>query len=293
MRDYPAFKWIRFLASLWCQQTASLSTSFGFSRDIFLRIILLFVLMLPSEFFLLRVPPLWRDSDGFYQLADKPNLLQILHWPPLYCVLARIPLLIGDLAAPLFLGRLAPSTSFDNPAFTPIGLLFLVFFQHELVVATLLAACWKLCRTTLTRLAFALLMVSQPWLYAFAHCVGSEAFSHSFVLLTAVATVVWIRQATPNKWATIFLFVSILSRQINIVLVFLPPVSLLLVQFTRRILRVHPRDVTVELSFVPLLRLATVGVIAILGFSLVTAGLCAWYKVPYRSRMSYVFPVAA
>src|SRR5215469_13702914 len=178
-------------------------------------LILLVVLMLPSAFFLLRVSPLWRDSDGFYQLSDRPNLLQILHWPPLYCFLARIPLLIGDLAAPLF-GKPAPTASFDNPAFTSTGLLFLVFSQHVLLVASLLVAVWKLCCTTVTRFAFALLLVSQPWLYAFAHCVGSEAFSHPLVLITAVATVVWIRQPKPNKRATIFLFIpmfaSILSR---------------------------------------------------------------------------------
>jgi hypothetical protein len=130
-------------------------------------LILLVVLMLPSAFFLLRVSPLWRDSDGFYQLSDKPNLLQILHWPPLYCFLARIPLLIGDLAAPVF-GKPASPMSFDNPAFTSTGLLFLVFSQHVFLVASLLVAVWKLCCTTVTRLAFALLLVSQPWLYAFA-----------------------------------------------------------------------------------------------------------------------------
>jgi hypothetical protein len=272
-------------------------------------LILLVILTLPSAFFLLRVAPLWRDSDGFYQLADRPNLLQFLHWPPLYCFLARIPLLIGDLAAQHFLGRPSPTASFDNPAFTSTGLLFLVSSQHVLLVASLLVAVWKLCCTTAARLAFALLLVSQPWLYAFAHCVGSEAFSHPLILLTAVATVVWIRQPKPNKRAAIFLFVSmfasILSRQINVVLVLLPPISVLLVQLLRRVLRIHRasetcrapgsgadrewRDVTLRLSLAPLLGTALIGGIAILGSTIVTLGLCAWYKVPYRSRMGYVF----
>jgi hypothetical protein len=253
----------------------------------------LIVLALPSIFFLLRVPPLWRDSDGFYQLADKPNILQILHWPPLYCFLARIPLLIGDLASQFFSGRPAPPASFDNPAFTDTGVFALVLFQHLLLVASLFVACWKVCRVPITRLAFALLLASQAWLYAFAHCIGTEAFAHPLVLLTAVATVVWIRQAEPNKLATIGLFVpmfgAILCRQINILLVSLPVASLLLIQLARRVVRVHSSQPKRRPFFATLLRAVAIGAVAVLGCGIVTGGLCAWYKVPYRSRIGYVF----
>jgi hypothetical protein len=262
-------------------------------KEVVLALITLIILALPSAFFLLQVSPLWRDSDGFYQLADKPNVLQILHWPPLYCFLARIPLLIGDFASQFFPGKPAPSISFDNPAFTNIGVFALILSQHAFLLTSLFVVGWKLCRVAISRLAFALLLASQAWLYAFAHCVGSEAFAHPFVLLTGVATAVWIRQAKPNKLATVSLlapmFGAILSRQIDILLAFLPVASVLLIWLTKSVLRIHSSEPERSSVLTMLLRASVIGGVAVIGCGIVTGGLCAWYKIPYRSRVGYVF----
>jgi hypothetical protein len=262
-------------------------------QEITVAFIVLVIVALPSIFFLLAVPPLWRDCDGFYQLATKPNLLQVLHWPPLYCFLGRIPLLLGDLLSRFFPGRPTPSLSFDDPAFTDIGLYLLALSQHVLLVVSLLVACWKLCRTLISRVALALLFASQAWLYAFAHCVGSEAFAHPFVLLTAVATVVWIRQARPNKLATFGLFTAmlgaVLSRQIDGLLLFLPLACLLLIHLARSVLQVHPSEPKRGVVLTRLLRASLIGLAVVVSCGIVTGGLCAWYKIPYRSRVGYTF----
>ena len=37
----------------------------------------------PSLYLLFKFPPLWRNSDGFFQVYERFNHLTILHWPPL------------------------------------------------------------------------------------------------------------------------------------------------------------------------------------------------------------------
>jgi hypothetical protein len=54
-------------------------------------VLLVVLLAAPSVYLFLKFPPLRRDSDGFYQIYARPGELTILHWPPLYCFLARIP----------------------------------------------------------------------------------------------------------------------------------------------------------------------------------------------------------
>ena len=84
------------------------------------------LLAAPSVYFVSHFPPLWRDSDGFYQIATRPNYLQILHWPPLYCLCARIPILVGNWIGAWSSHAPLGMNSFDEPGLTEPGLFALV-----------------------------------------------------------------------------------------------------------------------------------------------------------------------
>jgi hypothetical protein len=51
---------------------------------------LLLILFLPSLYLLLTVQPLWRDSDGFNQIASTFAPKGIIHWLPGYCLCGRL-----------------------------------------------------------------------------------------------------------------------------------------------------------------------------------------------------------
>ena len=49
------------------------------------------ILTIPSLYLLCLFPPLWKDIDGVNQLVAAPGVINVLHFPPLYCFLGRIP----------------------------------------------------------------------------------------------------------------------------------------------------------------------------------------------------------
>ena len=44
-------------------------------------------------------PPLWKDVDALGQLLAPASSINILHYPPLYCFLGRIPFFITSWLA--------------------------------------------------------------------------------------------------------------------------------------------------------------------------------------------------
>src|SRR5690242_7843595 len=151
---------------------------------------LFFILVAPSVYFFCCFPPLWRDSDGFFQLASGINEITIIHWPPLYCLSARVFLLIGALAESALHGAIGHfHWSFGKPTFTDAGLYVLLAAQHLALVVSLLATVATLTGSFWVRLALALGFALNPSLYAFAHCVGTEALSNPLTLLTFAASV--------------------------------------------------------------------------------------------------------
>src|SRR5260221_1220354 len=67
------------------------------TSDGYLGLSLFLLLSLPSVYLFASTPPLWRDSDGFYQVTTKFEFLTVLHCPPLYCFWARIRFLVAAL----------------------------------------------------------------------------------------------------------------------------------------------------------------------------------------------------
>ena len=138
----------------------------GDGRQVWL---LALVLGLPSLYCLLFVPPLWRDSDGFFQVSKRPDYLTILHWPPLYCFGARLPMLFGNLLDLGYLAHFPPR----HPVFTDPGVYALLLAQHAALIMACFAACRTFTRHPLLQCGFAAAFALSPALYAFANCVGS------------------------------------------------------------------------------------------------------------------------
>src|SRR3984893_3614788 len=66
---------------------------------------LLLILSLPSIYLLLTVPPLWRDSDGFNQIASTFAPKGIIHWLPGYCLCGRLVVIVAGIAGNLLQGH--------------------------------------------------------------------------------------------------------------------------------------------------------------------------------------------
>ena len=83
------------------------------------------VLILPTVYFLVRYLPFWNGPDVVGQLLRPAASVNILHYPPIYCFLARIPFWIAGYA----LQGGAPSIfSAQHPSLPAIYLL--VFCQQ-------------------------------------------------------------------------------------------------------------------------------------------------------------------
>jgi hypothetical protein len=256
---------------------------------------LVLVLAAPSVYFFCCFPPLWRDSDGFFQLASGINEITIIHWPPLYCLTARVFLLIGALIEGVLHGM--PGRfhwSFGKPTFTDTGTYVLLAVQHLLLVTSLLVTVVTLTGRFWVRLALAAgFALNSSW-YAFAHCVGTEAFSNPLTLLVFAAGLTVFRKPNRSAYAGYALAFggAALSRPINSVLAGLVPGALLLAAAVHWILHNH-RQTGNGRPAVALFRQAAtctiIGIMTIAATGLLIHGLCWVKRVPYRSRIGYTF----
>jgi len=261
-------------------------------------LILLFLLVAaPSVYMFLKFPPLWRDSDGFNQVHAEFGDLTILHWPPLYCFFARIPIALGDIISALFGGRGFTGFRLLPPVFTDLGIYLLIFSQHLLLIGTLFFVCVSLTPAPLTRILIAGLFALSPPLYAFAHSVGSESLSNMLTLLSAaLAYRCLCARNTPRillYWLVGVLVAAILTRHVNTILVgLLPATFILLLGFKflpgirNRISETGPFDRSYLKEFLKYSFLAGLSV----GIAhLIILGACLCAKTPYRSKVGATF----
>ena len=73
--------------------------------------IILLILSLPSIYILLTLPPLWRDSDGFNEIASTFAPKGIIHWLPGYCLIARLILIGAGTLGSLLGGHGIPTSA--------------------------------------------------------------------------------------------------------------------------------------------------------------------------------------
>jgi hypothetical protein len=112
-----------------------------------------------------------------------------------------------------------------------LGVYTLVVFQHLLLVSSLYYFVKTATDRPLAKLLCAAFFALTPWMYVYANCIGSEAFSNPLIFLVAASG--WNCLTTPElsrKKLLPFLailMIASLTRQINFLLVSLLPLALL------------------------------------------------------------------
>jgi hypothetical protein len=255
------------------------------------------ILALPSLYFLTFIPPLWRDSDGFVQIARKLDFINVIHFPPLYCLFTRLPLFAGSLLDGAAFSGGYRGFSMDPPILTDAGIFLLLSVQHLLLIGSLLAASITITTTRWIRCLIAAFFAVNPALYAFANCIGSEALSNPLVLLVAILGLRFVLEPKAQQLRLLFLALvtAILARHVNGILCGLLPGTLVLMTVLRTF---HPVDCgdRSDLSSLPLRQLLrTLGLAILVGVAAIgTAKTTVWLicrvkKMPDVSRLGYTF----
>ena len=185
------------------------------------------ILVLPSLWFLLRYLPFWKDIDATVQLIAPAYDDNLLHFPPVYSFLARVPFFIIDS----LLNGHAPGI-FERQHPSLVAVYGLVVIQHASLWLALRYFVFSLPACEIARGAITLLLASVASFYAFAHTGGSEAMTPiAYFLVFGAGIRVLLGRTTWGSWViyTAALFLAVGSRHINLILlIWLPGTALLL-----------------------------------------------------------------
>jgi hypothetical protein len=211
------------------------------------------IIIFPSIWLLIHYKPFWKDVDVVAQLITPPGSLNILHSPPIYCFLARLPFWLTDT---LIQGVAPPIFSEQHPSLLAVRVL--IFFQHIGLWLALRYLLFSVDWSDVSRGIAAVLLSSVASFYTFAHTAGSEAMtSVSWIIVFAAGIRILLQRAGWRDWIiySAALLLAIGSRKVNgVLLVWLPIVTLSLCLY-----RLLAREHRTELK--PLLRIATVALL--------------------------------
>jgi hypothetical protein len=257
----------------------------------------LLILSAPSLYILLTLPPLWRDSDGFNEIASTFAPKGIIHWLPGYCLGGRLMVFAGGIVGSLLSGHGLPYLSISMTPLNDAGVYALVLVQHLFLVLSLLYAVNTLSDHFRARVIFALFFALTPWVYVYANCIGSEAFSNPLVYLIVACGWNCLRAAELNrrKVFTYFglLLAAALTRQINGLLAAGLPIALLPLAAGQLIRRGTAAEViSRQYRFLYTRRflIFVVAGFAAIGTSvLVQQTMCWLFRVPFRSTFGETF----
>jgi hypothetical protein len=184
------------------------------------------ILVLPSLWFLARYLPFWKDIDATVQLIASPYDDNLLHFPPLYSFLGRVPFVIDSI-----LGGHAPGI-FERQHPSLAAVYGLVVLQHAGLWLALRYFIFSFSASDIARGCITLLLASIASFYAFAHTCGSEAMTPvAYFLVFGAGIRVLLNRATWISWViyTAALFLAAGSRHINLILlIWLPGTAVLL-----------------------------------------------------------------
>jgi hypothetical protein len=248
------------------------------------------VLVLPSLYILAVLPPLWRDTDGFNEVASTFAPKGIIHWLPGYCFFGRLVMIVGGIAGSLLTGHGMPYLSIGTPELSDIGVYFLLLVQHFFLIYSLMFVIRSTTDRFFLRILFAGFFAITPWIYLFAQCVGTEAFSNPLVFLVAGYGWACARTLEVSGRQLVFFFLLLLAaaltRHINLLMTCLLPLALFgpaVIQtfFSQAISRTR---LWKKLSL-----FAGLGVCVALASVGVQQAMCWMFRVPYRSTFGVTF----
>lgn len=296
----------RWRRSIWLRPVGSLRSWIS-ARPGLLRLggasFLFAVLLTPSIWMLSVIPPLWRDVDAYAQVTLAPGPGTILHYGPLYCFVARIPLYLGYAIDCLKAGFHLPTLRFfADPILTDSGVFALLISQH-------VALCWStFYLITLTsrlfwvRLMLAIAWAVNPLFYTFAHTVGSETLSMILLLLLGGVGLRIIQGRGSSSWKGwlffgVLLWLCILTRHVNTALAALLPSSLILLGAHHLIMipftNSNPLAPSRWLKAKRALQKATLAVVVGIGCIVLANAslriLCYATRIPYYSTLGFTF----
>jgi hypothetical protein len=254
------------------------------------------VLVIPSLYILLTLPPLWRDTDGFNEIASTFAPKGIIHWLPGYCLVARLLMIFAGIIGSLVSGHGLPYLSLSVPELNDFAIYSLLVVQHLFLIGSLFFVIRTITSLFLLRLLYAVFFALTPWLYLFAQCVGTEAFSNPLVYL--IAGYGWICLRAPDRGRRLIpffllLLAAALTRHINLVLICLLPLAVIVPTIVRTLFPDNtffpPQTASSLRGWRELLIYGSLGV----GVAIVSLGvqqaMCWMFRVPYRSTFGVTF----
>jgi hypothetical protein len=259
--------------------------------------IILLILSLPSIYVLLTLPPLWRDSDGFNEVASTFAPKGIIHWLPGYCLGARLILLGAGIVGSLLGGHGIPYLSISITPLNNVGIYTLIVVQHLFLVFSLLYGVNTFSSHFLLRAVFSAFLALTPWIYIYANCIGSEAFSNPLVYLILAYGWKCLRANEFSRERVLLYFVLLvgaaLTRQINALFAALLPLALLpptMGELIQSGARSYCSDRQSRFySGRRFLIFIVIGLCAIGTSVVVQQGMCWLFRVPFRSTFGETF----
>jgi hypothetical protein len=113
------------------------------------------IIVFPSIWLFTHYKPFWKDVDVVAQLITAPGSLNILHFPPIYCFLARLPFWLTDT---LSHGAASPIFAEQHPSSLAVWMLI----RQRLSLQLFIVALSFLAIGTIADLATCALAYAQP-----------------------------------------------------------------------------------------------------------------------------------
>ena len=185
------------------------------------------IIVFPSIWLFIHYKPFWKDVDVVTQLITAPGSLNILHSPPIYCFLARLPFWLTDT---LSQGSASPIFAEQHPSLLAVWALILS--QHIGLWFALRYLLFSVDWSDVTRGIAAVLLSSVASFYTFAHTAGSEAMTAvSWIIVFSSGIRILLRRAGWRDWIiySVALLLAVGSRKVNgVLLLWLPIITLAL-----------------------------------------------------------------